>query len=378
MHVTGVDTFIVRSTAISSWVLLKVRTDEGLDGWGECTLEGKELTVLGAIHELSRTLVGQDPLPIELRWNEWLRTAAWKGAALYSAMSGLEHALWDLKGKALGVPVYELLGGAVRADVQMYTWLDPFLAAEALSADIALAHDRYGLQHFKLDPFGPSYFTASPTDLAAATDRLGTVIAQVRPGSRIAVDAHQRFLPGAAITVIQALAEHGPLFVEEPVLAEDLDGLERVRAATSVPLAWGERCFTRWGATQVLARRLVDYLQIDLCHVGGIWEARKVAAMAEAFGVQVVPHNPNGPISLAASLHLAAASPNVVALETVHTRLPLISSLVAEPFSVAGGRMAVPAGPGLGVTVDEDALVAQAMEPVDFPFPPESVVPSGF
>ena len=378
MRVTGVDSFVVRSTTVSSWVLLKVRTDEGVNGWGECTLEGKELSVLGAVHELTRSLVGRDPLAIELRWNEWLRTAAWKGAALYSAMSGLEHALWDLKGKALGVPVYELLGGAVRSDVQMYTWLDPFMAPDALSADIDVAQQQHGFQHFKLDPFGPSYFGATPADLAAAVARLAGVISQVGPGSRVAVDAHQRFLPGAAIRVIDALAEHGPLFVEEPVLAEDVDGLERVRAATKVPLAWGERCFTRWGATQVLARRLVDYLQIDLCHVGGIWEARKVAAMAEAFGVQVVPHNPNGPISLAASLHLAAASPNVVALETLHTRLPLLSSLVAEPWAVAGGRMAVPTGPGLGVTIDEDVLVAQAMELVDFPFPPESVVPSGF
>lgn len=377
MHVTGMTTHVVRVVEGTNWVLLHLTTDAGVDGWGECTLEGKDASVLAAAGELFRSLAGQDVTRIELLWNGWLRNSAWKGAALYSAMSGLEQALWDIRGKALGLPVHALLGGAVRDAVDVYTWLDPFPEQAAVRDQVDAVTETYGYRTFKIDPFD-GYFSTADAGLPAALERTARLVEVLGADGRVAIEAHQRFLPGAAVQAAKAFAQFSPVFLEEPVLAEDLAGLAHVRAATDVPLAWGERCFTRWGATEVLSRRLVDYLQIDLCHVGGILEGRKVAAMAEAHGVSVVPHNPNGPLGWAATLQLAALSPNLVAMETVHQRFPVLNALLAEPFVIEDGRVQIPAGPGLGVTIDEDAVAAHAGQPSEFAMPAGAVIPRRF
>jgi galactonate dehydratase len=375
VKVTSVEGHVVAVQPGINWVLLQVMTNEGLEGWGECTLEGKDLSVLAAVEELTRSLLGEDPASIELHWNRWYRTAAWKGAALFSAMSGLEQALWDIRGKQLGEPVHALFGGRVRDAVNAYTWAGASQDPAELADGTSQAADQYGYELFKLDPFD-SHFTLSRGEVSAARDRVAAV-AEAVPAGRVAIEGHGRFHVPAAREAIAALEDFAPLFFEEMVSADDLDSARELRRSTAAPLAAGERGFTRWGIWPLLSERLVDYVQPDLCHAGGLLEVRKIAAMAETVGIAVIPHNPNGPAGFAATLQVAASAPNLIAIETVHQRFELLNELMITPFDIRDGKVAIPQKPGLGIEINLDAVRSRRGDPNDFPFPDGSVIPLG-
>lgn len=376
MIVTGIETFVVAVAPGINWTFLRLDTDAGLHGWGECTLEGKDLSVLAAVEELSRSLVGE-PVPAPAAaWSRFYRSAPWRGAALYSAMSGIDHALWDLRGKAAGLPVHELLGGPVRTRLHAYTWAGAALDGEALAQGAQDAHARWGFTHFKLAPL-QGIHTLDRAQLGEALALVEAVAAVLPPAGRLMVEGHQRLAVPAAVRFAEALREFDPAFLEDLVNSDDEASLRALRARTTLPLAAGEKRYSRLDAWPLLRDGLVDYLLCDLCHAGGITEVQRLAAVAETVGVGVVPHNPNGPVGMAATLQVAAACPGIVAAECVHDRFPLMAELSGAEPQVRDGYLEVPRGPGLGVELDADALRAHRGEPTDFPMALDGTVPGG-
>jgi galactonate dehydratase len=359
-----------------NWIFVKVETSDGLHGWGEATLEGKDRTALGAIEDLARSLVGAPvPHPVQA-WQRHFRNAAWKGAALFTAMSAIDHALWDLLGKRLEAPVHELLGGPIRDQLHVYTWAGAEHDGALLAAEVERAHQQYGFTHFKVAPLSTSY-TLDRKALRVAVDELEAVAAKLPAEGKLAVEGHGRLLPAAAVELARAVAHLPVMFLEDLVNTDDDAALRLLRERTDLPLAAGEKRYTRSHAWPLIRDGLVDYLLVDLCHAGGITEVMRICAAAEPAGISVVPHNPNGPIGMAATLQVAAASPVVLAAESVHARFPLLERLTGSPILVEDGHISVPDGPGLGVELDEDALVAMAGTPADFPFPEDVSVPRG-
>jgi len=359
-----------------NWIFVKVETNDGLHGWGEATLEGKDRTALGAIEDLARSLIGLTvPHPIEA-WHRHFRNAAWKGSALFTAMSAIDHALWDLLGKRLDAPVHELLGGPIRDRLHVYTWAGAEHDGALLAAEVERAHESYGFTHFKVAPLSSSY-TLDRNALRAAVDELEAVAAKLPPNGKLAVEGHGRLLPAAAGELARAVAHLPVMFLEDLVNTDDDAAMRMLRDRTDLPLAAGEKRYTRSHAWPLIRDSLVDYLLVDLCHAGGITEVMRICAAAEPAGISVVPHNPNGPIGMAATLQVAAASPVVLAAESVHTRFPLLERLTGSPVVVEDGYVAIPTGPGLGVELDDDALAEMAGESADFPFPDDIAVPEG-
>lgn len=366
MKITRIETFFV-DIQWACWTILKLFTDEGVTGVGECTLESKEETVLGALKDLSRGLLGKDPLLIERNWQEMYRGSPWQGVAQFTAMSGLEHAMWDIAGKVYGQPVYRLLGGPCRESVRLYTWPAPAAETPNAYADAAREAVALGYRALKTDPFDPIFFTATPAQLQRAVDRVAAMREAVGWEVEIAVDGHQRLYPQTAIKVARELEPLKPLFFEEPVPTDNLDALAKVAEKVTIPLATGERIYTRWGFRPLLERQIVDIIQPDICHVGGLLEARKIAAMAEAYDVPIAPHNPNGPVSLVASVHLAACTPNFLALESTHTRSWQWELLDAPP-AIASGQVSLPIRPGLGIELNDAGLEKHRGVPRDLNF----------
>lgn len=352
VKITRLETFHLKPR----WLLLKVHTNAGVCGWGEPVLEGRALTVETAVHEYGRMLEGRNPCDIEALWQEMHRGTFYRGGGvLTSAISGIEQALWDIKGKLLGVPVYELLGGAVRNKVRMYAWMPGAEVGDYVGHAVR-ARDEGGYTAYKLVPVPAVQAIESP----AMIDRVVADVASVREALGweidLALDFHGRARLAVARTLIRELEPLKPLFVEEPVLPESLEALRQLRRSTSLALAAGERLFTRWAFRDLIRENLVDILQPDLSHVGGIFEARKLAAMAETEEICLAPHCPLGPVALASCLQLAACTPNFFCQE----HMTLGRGLLREPFIVKDGHITVSDQPGLGVEIDENALVKLA------------------
>jgi galactonate dehydratase len=347
MKITKLETFHVRPR----WLFLKVHTDEGLVGLGEPVVEGRARTVEMAVHELESYLIGQDPRRIEHHWQAIYRGAFYRGGpVLTSALSGIEQALWDITGKWLGVPVYQLLGGATRARMRVYAHVGGSTPEEA--ANRAKQKVAEGFTALKTGLPGP----VRTIDTKRFTDQIVAYVGAIRDAVPadvdIALDFHGRYSPAMAIRLAQALAEFHPLFYEEPCLPENVDAMVTIARSTTVPIATGERLFTKWGFREVLEKQAAAVLQPDLSHCGGILEAKKIAAMAETYYAAVAPHCPLGPISLAACLQLDACIPNFLAQEQV----TLGEGYVKEPFKVVNGYIELPTKPGLGIELDEEAL----------------------
>lgn len=361
MRITAIDTFRVPPR----WLLVKVTTDEGIVGWGEATLEGWAEAVEGAFEALRDRFVGAEAGSIEDIWQVAYRGGFYRGGAVFmSAAAGLEHALWDIKGRALGVPVWELLGGRVRDRVRVYGWVGgdrPEQVAEAARAMRALGFDAV-----KMNATGELGYLGSHRDVDAVVERVGAVRSA---GVDVAVDFHGRVHRAVAKQLLGALESLRPLFVEEVVLAEHREALASVVRATSIPIALGERLYGRWDVKPFLHDGHVDILQPDVVHAGGILETRKIAAMAEAYDVAIAPHCPLGPIALAASLQVAACTPNLVIQEMslgIHYDVGanLYTYLLdATPLTPRDGMLPIPTGPGLGIELDEDAITAASEEP---------------
>jgi galactonate dehydratase len=349
-----------------NWVFVKVVTDRGIHGWGEATLEGREATVRAAVEEIGQTLIGKDPLAVEHHWQAIYRHGFWRGGVVFnSALAALDQALWDIRGKAWNVPVYRLLGGPTRERIRLYTHVgiyDPNLLEEDARRDVA-----DGFTAVKTGAWAGDAALPEAELNAAFADRVRRLRDVVGPSVDIMIDNHGRSRPSAAVRLMEALQPYNLLWLEEPTQPDDLESLARVRAAgPKMDLATGERLYSKWEYAPLLERRLVDVIQPDLCHAGGITETKKIAALAEAYYVQVAPHSPQGPVSTAASAHLALAIPNFLILEFVRSA-PYRDRVLREPWVVRDGHLEVPDRPGLGVDLDEDALAASPMRPVGIP-----------
>jgi galactonate dehydratase len=349
-----------------NWVFVKIVTDRGIHGWGEATLEGREATVRAAVEEIGQTLIGKDPLAVEHHWQAIYRHGFWRGGVVFnSALAALDQALWDIRGKAWNVPVYRLLGGPTRERIRLYTHVgiyDPNLLEEDARRDVA-----DGFTAVKTGAWAGDAALPEAELNAAFADRVRRLRDVVGPSVDIMIDNHGRSRPSAAVRLMEALQPYNLLWLEEPTQPDDLESLARVRAAgPKMDLATGERLYSKWEYVPLLERRLVDVIQPDLCHAGGITETKKIAALAEAYYVQVAPHSPQGPVSTAASAHLALAIPNFLILEFVRSA-PYRDRVLREPWIVRDGHLEVPDRPGLGVDLDEEALAASPMRPVGIP-----------
>lgn len=358
MKISAVNTHFVNVGPNRTWVLVKVSTDEGIHGWGEAGIEGKEKAVAAAISELERQLIGRDPFQIELLWQEMYRNAFWVGGpVLTSAISGVEHALWDIKGKALGVPVWQLLGGKVRDRVRAYAngWFRGCKTPKQF-AKAAVDTVEMGYTALKWDPFGGAslFINHEQEELAVAIVR--EVRNAVGPKIDLLVEVHGRLSPANAIRVGRRLEEFHPFFYEEPVPPENIDTLATVARSVNIPIATGERLYTVWGFKDVLEKQAAAVIQPDITHAGGIFELRKIAAMAQVYYVGVAPHNPNGPLCTAASIQLDACTPNFLIQEFSISDIQVKDDIVKEPIKIVDGHFIVPEGPGLGVEIDEAAL----------------------
>lgn len=376
MNITELRTWVVGVAPGINWIFLRIDTDGGLWGWGEATLEGKHETALGAIRDLSRGLIGRPVPSPELAWRTRFRAAAWKGAALYTAISAIDHALWDIRGKQLGQPVSVLLGGPIREQIHAYTWAAVSESTPSLSGSVLDAHERYGFTHFKMAPLN-HYFTADESELDEALKAVAEVNDALPPRGKVAIEGHNRLLAATAIQLAARLEDMRVMFIEDFVDSNDEASMAHLRHNTRLPITAGEKRYSRQDVWPLLRDRLVDYLSIDLCHAGGISECHRIASAAEMVGIAVIPHNPNGPVGMAATLQLAAAHPNVQAIETVHQRFPLMAALTGKQPQVKDGYALIPVEPGLGVELDLDALDHYASEPSDFPFGEDVAVPMG-
>jgi len=343
------------------WLFLKVTTDDGLIGWGEPIVEGRAETVKTAVEELSDYLIGKDAGQIEDLWQVMYRGGFYRGGPiLTSAMSGIEQALWDIKGKRFGVPVYELLGGAVREKMRVYAWIGGDKPAE--TAEAAREKVAAGYTAVKMNGTAEMEWIDTNAKIEAAVANIAAVREAIGYDLGIGIDFHGRVHKGMAKALIKELEPFKPMFIEEPVLPENNEALIEIARMTTVPIATGERMFTRWDFKQVLASGAVDIIQPDLSHAGGIWETRKIAAMAEAYDVAVAPHCPLGPIALAASLQLDFCTPNAFIQEQslgIHYNQGSdLLDYLTDPavFAYEDGYVRRPTAPGLGIEVNEEKV----------------------
>jgi len=362
MKITDVKTFLVAGSR-QNWLFVKVVTDEGLYGWGEASVEGQVKAVEQSVLTLaSRSVIGEDPRNIERIWQKMYRHGFWKGGFIYmSAISGIDQALWDINGKIYGVPVYMLLGGAVRDKVLTYTHAgSPESAKQAI--DDGFAGIKTGGGGGPIDVYDPRRYL---NDFAK---RLGEVRDAIGPDKHIAIDNHGQSAPNVAIKQMLAAEPYDIYFYEEPIPPENTLAYKQLRdAVPSMTLAGGERLFSRFDYREVVQERLLDIAQPDICHCGGITEIRKIDALVETYHIKLAPHNPNGPVATAASLQVCAASQNFIILEfasySVWSRLDIVKGLSLKP---EGGYFEIPKGPGLGIDLDEEAMAQYPYEDMQY------------
>lgn len=366
MKITAVKTYVVHAYR-TNFVFLKVETDEGISGVGEGTLEYKENALLGAVEDLRRRVIGRDPMQIEALTHELYRDSYWRaGAVLQSALSALEIALWDIKGKRYGVPVYELLGGKVRDEILMYAngWFAGAKTPPEFAA-AAKAAVRKGVRALKWDPFGSAYLHMDNKALHRAMECVEAVRGEVGGDIELLIEGHGRFDVATGIRVARSLSPFEPMFFEEPTPPDSLDALAEVRRQSPVPIAAGERVYSLPQFSEFLARDCADFAQPDVSHCGGILAVRKMAAMAEGKYVSVAPHNPSGPVANAATLQLAGSLTNFAILEIMLTDVSWRGELTDERVEYRDGHIKIPDGPGLGLTLHEEACGRYPFQAVD-------------
>jgi galactonate dehydratase len=363
VKIERIETFLVAPR----WLFCRVETDEGLVGWGEPVVEGRAEVVRSAVEVLSEYLIGADPLRIEQHWQILTKGGFYRGGPiLSSAVAGLDQALWDIAGQAYGAPVHALLGGAVRDRVRVYSWIggdEPDEIADAAAAQVAA-----GLTGIKMNASGRLSAIPTSTEVDAVVGRVAAAREVLGPDRDIALDFHGRAGLAAVRRILPELTCLRPFFVEEPVLPDQAHHLRDIVASTPIPVATGERLYGRHEFLGPLQAG-VTVIQPDLSHAGGISEVRRIAALAETYGAMLAPHCPLGPISLAASLQVAFATPNFLIQEQsigIHYNVgsELLDYVVdPEPFRFVDGHIARFDRPGLGITVDEAAVRKAAETP---------------
>ncbi|MSU66820.1 MAG: galactonate dehydratase [Opitutus sp.] len=363
MKITALRTVVVNA-GMRNWIFVRVDTDvPGLFGWGEGSLEWKTKSIVGAIEDFAPMVIGEDPQRIEHLYQKMYRQSFWRtGVIGLSAISAIEQALWDIKGKDLDVPVYQLLGGRVRDKVRMYTTLGGG-DMSVITADwdigplLELAHKVIAQGYTAIKVLFVPH--SEPVEGMTKIHQFAGLFRKLREavGERIdiMIDFHGRTYPAMAVQYINAIAEFRPFFCEEPVPPENVDSLLEVRQATRVPIATGERLVTRHQFRELFEKRACHVVQPDLCHCGGLWEARKIAAMAEVYDIGVAPHNPLGPVANAAALHFALATPNFLIQEDMMTDVPWRWDVVQSPLRSEKGYWLPCEQAGLGIEVNEEA-----------------------
>jgi galactonate dehydratase len=348
IKVTKIETFVLKN----SWVFVKISTDAGITGWGEMLKDDAKACAAGAL-EVGDYLIGQDPLRVVFHWQAIHRGAFYRGGPIKTAISsGIDMALWDIKGKAFGVPIYKLLGGPTRDRVRVYGRVSPETGVNAIKVGLR-ALDRAPIKYVE----GQKFVDGCVDSFKALRQKYGS-------GVDIGVEFHGAVQPPTAMLLMKALEPYQPWFYEEVVQALNVDVMAELARKTHIPLATGERIFTKWGFREILEKRAATILQPDPCYAGGITEMRIIAGMAEAYYSPIAPHNPQGPCSLAAGLQIAAAIPNFLIQERGDNEY---SDLLAKPLPpVKDGHRPLLTDPGLGITIDENKLMAQVGEPMQY------------
>ena len=371
MKITKISSVVVNAR-MRNWIFVKVETDQpGLYGWGEATLEWKTKAVVGAVEDLSQLLVGQDPRRVEHLWQIMHRQYFWRGGIINcSAMSGIDQALWDIKGKEVGKPVCELFGGPVRDTLRfydhlgggslkgMYKTIEPAQFADRLQESLAK-----GFTAVKAMPIP----VAEPIENVKVLKHAAQCVEAMRKAAGddvdIMLDLHARTTPAAAIQFGRLLVDYNLYWYEEPCWPEHVDGLVEVARALPMPIATGERLVLRPQFREIFEKRACAVIQPDVSHCGGISETRRIAAMAETYMISVACHNPQGPIGTAASLHVGFATPNYLIQEVVRKDVPWREDVVTEPINMEGGVSRTPTAPGLGIDVDEKEAAKHPFQP---------------
>jgi len=364
MKVTDIKTFVVDCFR-TNWVFVKVYTDEGIDGVGEATLEYKEKALIGAVEHIKEYLVGQNPLDIEKHWHAIYRDAYWRGGpVLMSALSAVEMALWDILGKSLGVPVYQLLGGKVNDKVRIYVngWFAGAKEPEEFAEKAKIAVQK-GITAMKWDPFGKNYLNISGAELDKALRNIAAVREAVGNSVDLLIEGHGRFNIPTGIKIAKELEQFKPMFFEEPVPPDNLDALKAVRDKSPVAISAGERLYTRWDYRTLFDKMAADYIQPDISHAGGIMELKKIAAEAESRYIPFAPHNPSGPVANAATLQLAATCPNFEILEIMYSDVEWRSDVTNEALEYSDGYITIPDKPGLGIEINEEECLKHPYQP---------------
>lgn len=349
----------------TNWVFVKVYTDEGIDGVGEATLEYKEKALFGAIEHIREYLIGKNPFQIEKHWRSIYIDAYWRGGAvLMSALSAVETALWDILGKALNVPVYQLLGGKVNDEVRIYVngWFSGAKTPDEFAKKASDAVKR-GITAMKWDPFGKAYLEISNKELNTAVECVAKVREAVGNDVDLLIEGHGRFNIPTAVKIARELAPFRPMFFEEPVPPDNLDALKEAKDRSPIAIAAGERLYTRWDYKDMFDKMAADYIQPDISHAGGISELKKIAAEAESRYIPFAPHNPSGPVANAATLQLAASCPNFSILEIMYSDVDYRCDITNEQLVYHDGFMKIPDKAGLGIEINEEECLNHPYKP---------------
>jgi galactonate dehydratase len=347
------------------WLFLKLETDEGITGWGEPIVEGKAATVKTAVDEMMEYLLGKDPMHIEDHWNVFYRSAFYRGGpVLMSAISGIDQALWDIKGKYFNAPVYQLIGGKAKDKMRVYSWIAGDRPADA--ADQAKTSVANGFTALKMNATEELHYIDSYEKIDRVLERVGTVREAIGNSVGIGIDFHGRVHKPMAKILVKELEVYHPMFIEEPVLPENNEALREIAQHTTIPIATGERMYSRWDFKKLLMDGYVDIIQPDVSHAGGITECKKIISMAEAFDVAAAPHCPLGPLALAACLQVDATCHNAFIQEQslkIHYNQgsDLLDYLIDKSvFEYKDGFVKIPDGPGLGIKINEDFVKKMA------------------
>jgi galactonate dehydratase len=346
IKVTKIESFVLKN----SWVFVKISTNTGITGWGEMLKDDAKACAAGAL-EVGDYLIGQDPTRVVHHWQAIHRGAFYRGGPVKTAISsGIDQALWDITGKVYGLPVHRLLGGPTRDRCRVYGRVDPKNGVNAMKVQLRDVAGR-----------APTKYNEGDKYVAEVTERFADLRKRMGPNVDIGIEFHGAVQPSTAIRLMAALEPHNPWFYEEVVQALNVDVMAELAAKTRVPLATGERIFTKWGFREILEKKAAMILQPDVCYAGGITELKIIAGMAEAYYAPLAPHNPQGPCSLAASFQLDAAIPNFLIQERGDNEY---EDLLAKPMpAIVAGYRPLLTEPGLGITIDENKLMAQVGEP---------------
>ncbi|MBN4064250.1 mandelate racemase/muconate lactonizing enzyme family protein [Dehalococcoides mccartyi] len=384
MKITDVQVFRmatpVHKTAGTNWLFVRIDTDTGISGWGEGSLQYKDAALEAEILDFGKFLKGKDPRRIDWIWTSLYRRVTWTGGPVtMSAISAIDLALWDLKAKSMGVPVWELAGGMHRDKVKVYAngWFEnltepiPGVPAESVSrqaspekhAEAALKLKNDGWSALKFYPFGGPQ-TITPQSIQHGVDLVKAVREAVGPDMEIGIDIRARIDPWSAGRVAKALEPFNIAWLEEPILFDNVDTMAEFARSVNVPVSTGEQLYNRWEFRPLLETNTIQMIQPDICHCGGFSEIRKIASMAETYYVPLAPHNSNGPLSTLASLHLDMSIPNVFMQEIFVSFFDRYQEVLTNPIDITDGFATVPDGPGWGADINLDVLAQYP--PTDF------------